>query len=1135
MKKLTAIFLAIITVASLGLFSIAEIGFASAETSTEEPEPNEYGVYVCGNFAYYVLEDGTAEIKLFNPEYGGHVTIPETVYGRTVVGLLGVFSDNKNLTGVTIPNTVKYLEHDTFANCPNLKSVDIPESVEYIGNRVFWNCTSLEILNIGSGVKTIDDEAFRDEKGLGLKEINVDPDNQYFSSVDGVLYNKDKTMLIKYPTANERQVFEIPEGVETISAEAFKNCEAIRKIIFSSTLKTVNYRAFMYAKKLEEVVMNDGLQTIKGSAFLGSGIRTLHFPESVTEASYFGQTNLRYIALPEGIKETPDVFGCDYLVSMYIPSSVVEFGHQAFDYADSLTDIYYGGTQEEWENIVRCECDSGSPELCRDPEDFATIHYNHTHTLDRYYVVKAATSESKGVADHACICGYSVREEYEYEPNSKIEGFCGHGLIWNFDFETGALSISGKGDMYGYGDITDFPWYGIKDRIISVELSEGITSISDYAFENCSNFSELVIPDTVTSIGAYAFSGCSGITELSLGKGIVTIGDYAFSGCSGIEKVELYESVTTIGENTFAGCSGMKEFCVSKNLETFGTKYIADFVNLEKLYVDPEHPTYYTDEYGTLLNQVVYSWETLRIYYYPPCAPYEFYSVPEAVAYISSNAFSGNTNLKTIYTSNKLKQIEESAFDGCTGITDIYFGGTETELNNLKIEANNDVLYNAVIHLEHSHSLTVTDSKPETCTEDGYVKYSCDCGHNETKILPQTGHTESEWIYKSDGVFVKNCSVCGEDYESKAVELKLSNTQIKIKRTETAILGITVTDDFTDDVKITSSKKSVATVDDNGYIKAVSAGEAIITVSINGTDISQTCKVTVTPYVYSVTWTVDGEETVEYIAEGESIPVPETPEIEGMVFVGWTPQIPDEMPSGDLIFHAVFNKFSKSEDYDVSATYSPGCFDEEISLDVAEITGDREPGGVYMVEDEYYKQIGLYNIKAVNSNSEVIQPNEGYTVTIKMAIPEAYKNRTEFMVYHRFTGGGREQLSTENGTLRVENGYLIFEVSEFSEFEIFIPSASVKITHLPDKTTYNYNTDEIDLTGIRLRYTKPDGTSKVITDTSLMTVKGFDGTKLGKQTVTVSYGQYSDTFEVEVVYTWWQWIVRILFLGFLWY
>lgn len=252
--------------------------------------------------------------------------------------------------------------------------------------------------------------------------------------------------------------------------------------------------------------------------------------------------------------------------------------------------------------------------------------------------------------------------------------------------------------------------------------------------------------------------------------------------------------------------------------------------------------------------------------------------------------------------------------------------------------------------------------------------------------------------------------------------------------------------------------------------------------------------------------------------------------MDGCEFTGWSPEIPETMPSHGLMFTAKFNEVTKSDKYDVSASYEEGCFDEDVTLDVNEIETEREPGGVYMVEGKYYDQVGLYNIKALNGSSDIVQPNDGYKVTIRIALPEAYRNQKEFVIYHRFVGGGREQLSTAAGTVRVENGYLIFEVESFSEFEILVPTASIKVVSAPAKTVYRYGED-IDLTGINVVYTDDEGKTKTVTDTSLLTVSGYDSKEIGKQTVTVSYGQHRDTFEVEVKYSFWQWLIRILFLG----
>mgnify|MGYP003300235103 CR=1 FL=1 len=451
----------------------------------------------------------------------------------------------------------------------------------------------------------------------------------------------------------------------------------------------------------------------------------------------------------------------------------------------------------------------------------------------------------------------------------------------------------------------------------------------------------------------------------------------------------------------------------------------------------------------------------------------------------------------------------------------------------------------------------LTAEKAATCSQDGYVKSICgECGYAETEVIPETGHTSTGWIYHADNVLYKTCSVCGLVLERNALQWHVNEYKLELWRTHSYRFESYVYDNkgqiFPIKLNFTSSDENVVTVIRNSYnvayFDAVGLGEATITVTIDGTDISRDIKITVVPAENCVEWWVDGKRLYyEWIAEGAPIPLPEPPVKEGYEFVGWTPEVPETMPYDlydDLVFTAVFNKVTKAENFDVSASYAEGCFDEDVSLDVAEIQGDREPGGVYMVEGEYYKQIGFYNIKTVNENGNVLQPNEGCTVTIKMAIPDAYKNRTEFMIYHRFVDGGREQLSTGAGTIKVENGYLIFNVSKFSEFEIFakadkseIPdtpvdkvSPSIKITSLPVKTVYACGED-IDLTGIRVIYTNSNGEKKYVSNIKHLSVSGYNSKEVGKQTVTVKYGDCSDSFEVTVKYTFWQWIIKILTFG----
>ena len=224
---------------------------------------------------------------------------------------------------------------------------------------------------------------------------------------------------------------------------------------------------------------------------------------------------------------------------------------------------------------------------------------------------------------------------------------------------------------------------------------------------------------------------------------------------------------------------------------------------------------------------------------------------------------------------------------------------------------------------------------------------------------------------------------------------------------------------------------------------------------------------------------------------------------------------------------------SDSDEYDVSVNFSSCCFNEDIALEAEAVTGTEEHG-VIIVDGKAYEKIGNFSLRTVNEKGETVQPNKGHSLIIRTAVPDAYADGADVVINHRFDDGRKEKLSTADGTLVIENGYMIFEVSRLGEFEILMRMAEMTVSKLPDKLNYNYK-ETLDLRGIQLKITGIDGSVEYVTDTSKMTVEGFDSTKLGTQTVTVKYGGCSCSFEVTVNYSWWQWIIRILLLGFLWY
>ena len=161
--------------------------------------------------------------------------------GVTSIGC-DAFGSCTSLASVTIPESVTSLGEFAFSGCSRLASVTIPDSVTSIGDYAFSDCISLTSITIPDSVTSIGKGAF--ENCDSLTSINVASDNRYYSDENGILFNKEKTELIRYPGVKSEDAYTIPDSVEKICRGAFHQCERLKDIVFNKSLKEIDYRAF---------------------------------------------------------------------------------------------------------------------------------------------------------------------------------------------------------------------------------------------------------------------------------------------------------------------------------------------------------------------------------------------------------------------------------------------------------------------------------------------------------------------------------------------------------------------------------------------------------------------------------------------------------------------------------------------------------------------------------------------------------------------------------------------------------------------------------------------------------------------------------------------------------------------------
>ena len=198
-----------------------------------------------------VIEEGVTSIGDYAFYSYGHlesVTIPDSV---TSIGELAFFWCDK-ITSITIPAGVKTIGDSAFGWCRGLANVTIPDNVEVLEDGAFIYCTGLESITIGKGVTSIGTSAF--SGCWSLKNITVSSENQSYSSDNqGVLFNKDKTLLIYYPQGSQKTSYEIPDGTKYIEEFAFSECGKLESITVPVSIETIGASAFNECNALTDV------------------------------------------------------------------------------------------------------------------------------------------------------------------------------------------------------------------------------------------------------------------------------------------------------------------------------------------------------------------------------------------------------------------------------------------------------------------------------------------------------------------------------------------------------------------------------------------------------------------------------------------------------------------------------------------------------------------------------------------------------------------------------------------------------------------------------------------------------------------------------------------------------------------
>ncbi len=432
------------------------------------------------------------------------VTIPDSV--TSIEG--GAFSDCTGLTSVTIPNGVTSIGHDAFSGCTRLTSVTIPDSVTSIGEHAFSSCTRLTGITIPDSVTSIGEHAF--SSCTRLTGITI-PDS--VTSIGSYAFSDCSNLTSVYFNAKECADFKENSNV---FSNAGKNTEGMT-ITFGKNVKNIPsylcyaseydshtwkyYYSSDYAPKVKGVKIENGVQSIGDYAFYSSELAEVTIPGSVVN---IGKASF---------------CGCSKLTDLTILDGVTNIGNSAFSGCTGLTEVYYNA-----ENAV------------------VVSQYSHTDG-----VFKCAGSSSAGLR---VVIGDGVK---------KIPGYL-------FRDCPGLTSVTIGNNVTSIGNDAFLSC----TNLTSVTIPDSVTSIGDGAFSGCTGLTSVTIPDSVTSIGAVAFDGCTKLRDITIPISVTSIGYYAFAGCKGLTSVAIPNSVTSIGGRAFYGCKGLTSVTIGTGVVSIG-------------------------------------------------------------------------------------------------------------------------------------------------------------------------------------------------------------------------------------------------------------------------------------------------------------------------------------------------------------------------------------------------------------------------------------------------------------------------------------------------------------------------------------------------------------------------------------
>ena len=808
---------------------------------------------------------------------------------KSVARASAPFINSKELRSVTIGPKVTFLYHHLFDGCANLTTLRMGQCIENIYTYAFRNCDKLVTVDFPETLKLIDNAAFANCDAL----TGATFPGQLSRLGNSAYYN---CPLLKDVVFNDSDVSPTPSL--TIGDYTFAKCPQICSLSFPGRLSSIGNYTFKECAFLTDVAFRDSSSAVTlgyGAAsstgadrqdlplFGNSNLESLYLGRNIeyNATSNYGYSpfynqqwltdvrfsqsghvtyckdyllyavnNCKELVLPESLKTigSHTFASMTLLDGITIPNAVTEIGTYAFSDDDGLKYAHLSTSCPWLREGLFNSCDS----------------------LESITIPPVVTKmDAKMFAN----CKSLASATFEGSPEILEMGYgasqTNHGLFRDCPLET--LNLD-RWLSYDTGEASRSPFYSIA-TLKNLTLGENVGLVDKYMFSYCSGLEEVYLPDNIESVGLWGFRGCTSLKKVRLSEKLSQVSDYGFSECTSLDNVVLPASMTSIADNSFSNCTSLKKLDLGDKLMIIGPAAFKNDTSLE----------------GVEIPESLYG---LGVEAFANCTSLPSVKI-RGISSVSKQAFEGCTGLQWVSLSDKTTSLGENSFAGCSDIKYVksyaefppeglvnfvesvpangtlfvpeysidYYQYSPTWENWHSIRPLNDNIMVSFVELDQTE---VTFKATET------VQLTATVGADDASDKGILWKTSEESIASvdanglvtavavgdatitalaADGSGVKaECKVTVDPTLVESITINSEITSLKKGRTLELLTNVLPATATNSNVVWSSSDASIASVDADGVVTAILAGEVEITATaVDGSGVSKTYGLSVIP------------------------------------------------------------------------------------------------------------------------------------------------------------------------------------------------------------------------------------------------------------------------------------------------